>query len=250
MKPWLALMGASLVLVSASAAEAPTWIEPGTRPPVPVFDPTAVLAPAMVKRIAEPLVQVRERDYIDVLAVVLPEIGEAPPEHVARQFAGAWCDEGAHCVVLHVPGRKESPWIVPGGRILQVMNRDFMEPRLLAAMARARRESEDGGKVRAATTEAGDLMRLWTGAAIYQSEVTRTERTRRLIEAEESQLRRKLRLLVLGTSFVLCALGGVTILLSVRIRRGRRFPDLQWQPRLGAPHAGGNRALATLGDPS
>ena len=106
----------------ALALPAAGEFEHGPRPPGAVFDPTGFLEPELAAEISGPLGWIYEREGIDVIVVILPELGSAPPELVARRFAEAWCESMIHCVVLHVPAREDGPWIVPAGRLVEHLN--------------------------------------------------------------------------------------------------------------------------------
>ena len=57
--------------------------EYGPRPPLSVFDPNGFLDPAQVKAVSDPLAAFYQKEGIDVIVVVVPDLGNAPPEHVA-----------------------------------------------------------------------------------------------------------------------------------------------------------------------
>ncbi len=242
-------LGTAVLAAVASAAQPPGVVEPGPRPPLPVFDPADVLTPAQESEIGAPLVTLREKELIDVVVVVVPDLGEAPVEHVARQFAETWCLDGANGVVIHQPGRPDSPRIVPGGRVVRELRPGIVEQPIAAAERRASLEPDDFDKVRAATVETADLLRVWVGTAIQISETTITRRTRMRLEHEQALQRWKILLLGAAGSFIPLLLGGLTLFFAVRRRRFSRFPAIRWQHRLGAPHAGGNHAVIDLGPP-
>lgn len=223
--------------------------EYGPRPPLFVFDPGGLLEPEAVKEISDPLATLFQQEGIDVIVVVLGDLGKAPPDHVARQFAGAWCKSAFHCVVLHVPGREGSPWLVPSGKLTEMINREQIDHALEGARRRASSEPKDSDKVRAAATEAADLLRYWTANAINHSEMIQAETTRMRLELETKSRQSKIVLLAVAAA-ILPLVGGLWLLVTFLRNRGPAyFPQPLHQPRLGAPHAGGNHAVVDLGSP-
>lgn len=237
-----------LAAVGSAQTDTPPEFEHGSRPPTSIFDPTGFLSPDEAAQIAKPLATYRANESIDVVVVILKEIGNAPPEHVARQFADAWCDGLLNCLVLHVPGRADGPWIVPGGRIV----RDILDPETVAAnLADARRraslEPKEFGKVRAAATEAADLLRIWMGLSLMRNEYIREQQLKFREVFEKRDRRRKLMIPAILSAIVLAA-GFIFGVIAVGKRcRSRRFPQCVTSRRLGAPHAGGNDASMDLG---
>jgi hypothetical protein len=223
--------------------------EYGPRPSLPVFDPDEFLEPALVKEIAEPLAKNLREEGVDVMVVVLKDIGSAPPEHVARQFAAAWCTSPAHCIVLHVPGNPGSPWIVPAGQVINDARPEQLEQDVMDRERRAKAEPDDPHKVKAAASESADMLRYWMKNALNRSEMIQTESTR--IRTEQETISIKKRVAIFGTLaslLPLAALLGV-IMRGIRKRGPAYFPNHLWRLRLGAPHAGGNHAVADLGPP-
>ncbi|MEO5713178.1 MAG: TPM domain-containing protein [Luteolibacter sp.] len=239
----------AFVLGGLALAQSPEPFEYGSRPPLSVFDPGGFLDPAVVKQISDPLTTIQKNEGIDVLVIVLPDLENAPPEHVARRFAKAWCSSPIQCVVLHVPGRKDSPWIVPAGKLVEVLEPDQVRQAVEDGQRRAALENNEPDKVRAAATEAADMLRYWTNNLINRTEMMQTERTKM-----RAQLESKARLWRLGAlltaASIIPIIAGVSLLIFWFRRRGPRyFPNRAWQLRLGAPHAGGNHAVASIGPP-
>lgn len=224
--------------------------EYGPRPPLSVFDPKGFLEPAQVKAISDPLVSFYQKEGIDVIVVVLADLGNAPPEHVARSFASAWCKSPLHCVVLHVPGREDGPWIVPNGRLVDHLNPDQVQQAVNDGRRRAASEAKDPDKVRAAANEAADMLRYWMGNAINRSDMIRSESSRIRSELEVQSRRWKMGVMV-TVAAVIPVIVGISLLIVFLRRRGPRyFPQSKTGRRLGAPHAGGNHAVVDLGPPS
>jgi len=239
----------AFMLGGLALAQSPDPFEHGSRPPLSVFDPGGLLDPKVVKEISDPLATIQKNEGIDILVIVLPDLANAPPEHVARRFAKAWCPTPIHCVVLHVPGRRDSPWIVPAGKLIEVLEPDQVRQAVEDGQRRAALETKEPDKVRAAATEAADMLRYWTNNVINRGEMMRTERTKMRVQLEtKARLWRFAALLTAASAIPIIA--GVSLLIFWFSRRGPRyFPNRAWQLRLGAPHAGGNHAVATIGPP-
>lgn len=239
----------AFVLGGIALAQSQEPFEYGSRPPLSVFDPGGFLDPTVLKDISDPLATIQKNEGIDILVIVLPDLENAPPEHVARRFAKAWCSSPIHCVVLHVPGRRDSPWIVPAGKLVDVLEPDQVRRSVEDGQRRASLETKEPEKVRAAATEAADMLRYWTNNVLNRSEMMQTERTKMRVQLEnKARLWRLAALLTVASIIPLVA--GISLLIFWFRRRGPRyFPNRAWQLRLGAPHAGGNHAVATVGPP-
>ena len=221
--------------------------EYGPRPPLSVFDPSGFLNPELVKKISDPLKVIHDKEHIDVLVVILTDLEGAPPEHVARRFAKAWCATPNHSVVLHVPGNKDSPWIVPAGQMIDALRPEEVRQSIEEAQHRAARETAEPDKVRAASVEAADMLRYWTSTALNRSEMMKTE-TAKFQENARTRARMWRLAAILGAASVIPLVVGISLIVSMAGQRGPRFfPHRAWQFRLGAPHAGGNHAVAKLG---
>ena len=237
----------SLMLAVPVTAETASEFEYGPRPPLSVFDPDGFLEPELVKQISDPLTNIYKNEGVDVIVVILTDLQGAPPEHVARCFSDAWCSSPVHCIVLHVPGRKESPWIFPAGKLIDLLDPQTVRQSVETAEKRASLETKEPGKVRAASTEATDMLRYWMSNMVNHSELLKTERAKALAVFEDkSRLRRAVLLLVVACSIPLIACVSMIYFLF-RKRGPRYFPNRPWQLRLGAPHAGGNHAVVSLG---
>ncbi len=238
-----------LLAITAFAAEKPPF-EYGPRPQLSVFDPYQVLDPSQLKEISDPLIRNLKVEGVDVIVVVLKDTGNAPPEHVAKQFADAWCDSMIHCVVLHVPGRIDSPWIVPAGRVIDEINNDKALLEVTDRQRRARAETDDLHKVESAAEEASDMLRIWMKHDIIRSEKIQSEAARIRREQDDFARTKQIALFAGIASFILI-LGGAALLIRLLRSRGPcHFPNHGWQLRLGAPHAGGNNAVSDLAPPS
>ncbi len=237
-----------LWLFAALTARALDTFEYGPRPPLQVFDPEGFLDAKVIKEISTPLAM-RKREGIDVIVVLLKDLQGAPPDHVAAEFAAAWCDTPLHCVVLHVPGRPDSPWIVPQGKLLSALNPELIRRAVGDAQRRTAAETTDAGKVRAAATEAADMLRYWHATALNTSDLLVSHSEKMRMEAEARHFRLKLILFLAAASLAPIA-GGLSLLMFlIRRRKPAYFPEPILSPRLGAPRSGGNNAVANLGVP-
>jgi TPM domain len=239
----------AVALALSSIADAATDFEYGPRPPQSVFDPGGVLTPAELKAVSDPLAKIYQKEGVDVLVVVMPDVGNAPPEHVAGRFADAWSTSALRCVVLHVPGHEESPWIFPSGRLVSYLNPAEVEKSVVDARRRAMSEPKDADRVRAASSEAADMLRYWLAGTINHSEMIQTESTRMRLEQEKKSRQWRIGAMAAAAS-VIPIIVGISLFFSFLRRRGPGyFPNHAWQLRLGAPHAGGNHAVTRLGNP-
>lgn len=246
----LAILPAGPLFAQGSAEFHPALrqaFEYGPRPPLSVFDPSGYLNPELAKAISDPLEAHFKKEGIDVVVVVLPDLGKAPPEHVARSFASAWCASPIHCVVLHVPGRDGSPWIVPDGKLVEYLNPAQVQQAVADARRRAASEAKDPDKVKAAAAEAADILRYWMANALNRSEMIQDESARMRLELETRSRQWKIAAMIAVVS-VIPVLAGISLLIVFFRRRvSRHFPTPAYQPRLGAPFSGGGRAVVNLG---
>jgi hypothetical protein len=235
------------MLAALSPARGGIEFEYGPRPPLFVFDPAGFFKPELVKEISDPLAAIYTKEGIDVIVVVLTDIGKAPPEHVAGRFAGAWCESPLHCVVLHVPGREDSPWIVPAGKLIGHLNPEQVQQAVADARRRASAEPKEADKVKAAATEAADMLRYWMANAVNHSELIQSESTRMRAELASKSRKLKITAMIAAAATIPIIMGISFLIVLLRKRGPARFPDHTCQVRLGAPHAGGNHAVADLG---
>ncbi len=215
----------------------------GERPPDGVFDQKGILLPTQRQEIAEPLANVLKNERIDVIVVILPDIGDAPPKHVAKVFRDEWSVSPVNAVVLEVTGNPDSPWIFPGDLINRVVDASKLQEWVEAGERRANAEPDEFGKIRAAAVEATDIMRYCSGGALLRTEAIISERLRQQLAYEKRQ-----RLLKLAAGLGLAGaipivIGLVFLFTNIGKNRPRNFPAVRKTTRLGAPYAGGNNAI-------
>ncbi|MEP2775233.1 MAG: hypothetical protein ABJQ29_01955 [Luteolibacter sp.] len=227
---------------AVDADQGQTEFKYGERPANSICDPKEILTVQEAREISEPLQVVRENEGIDVMVVVLPEIGDAPPLHVARGFAEKWTQTRINAVVLHVPGLEDSPWIFPGKVMSSTLKPEVMKMSIEAAVSRARAEPTDFDKVRAASIEAADVMRFWMGNAVIRSEevISRNQQARDAYEKRQRLI--KLSLALGAASAIPLIVGGAFFFFRLRNAGAKRFPPTRVIKRLGAPYSGGNSA--------
>lgn len=220
--------------------------EHGVRPPNGVFDPLGLLDAHTLRQIEEPLTPLLQEEKIEVIVVVLDDLGGAPPEFIARRFADAWCSSPVHAVVLHVPGNEDSPWIDPRGTFLERMPPNIVRERVTQAKRNAAREPTEADKVRAASVEAADMLRFWTGGTAMVDAMVREARQTHMHHARNENKVRGIRAYLLVGGGILLVIATL-VLLTVRRKPKRRiFPEFKIPSRMGAPHAGGNHATVAL----
>ena len=233
-----------LFLLICSVAAQPTegGSKYGERPENSVFDPRGILSVEETKEISEPLLKIRENERIDIFVVIVPEIGDAPPMHVAEGYAEKWKKEQINAVILHVPGAEESPWIFPGKLMSSALKPEVKKKSIEDAEARARAESTDFAKVKAASTEAADIMRFWTGIAHIRSEEAITRRLNAKLAFERRERLLKLALMLGAAALIPLIVGAVFFFVRLRGSGSKTFPSIRVVRRLGAPFTGGNHA--------
>jgi hypothetical protein len=150
-------------------------------------------------------------------------------------------------VVLHVPGEKEAPWIVPDGKLIGSIKPEVVSQKVAEAMRNAAREPNEPAKVRAAATEAADMLRYWLRNAINRSEFLETERTKIRLELEKKARQKQITMLVAAASSVPLLIGVFLLFAALKKRGPGLFPDNRPPRRLGAPHCGGNHCVVSLG---
>lgn len=218
----------------------------GSRPHDGIFDPAGILLSKQREEIAVPLAKVLKNEGIDVLVIILPEIGDAPAKHVAQGFREEWSDTPINAVALHVPGNPESPWIFPGDVINRLVKAEKLLESVDAGEKRAAAEADDFGRIRAASVEAADIMRFWTGGAVLRTESLISERETRELAFENRRRLIKLAAMV-GLAGAIPIIAGLVFFLGRLKKTGpRNFPPVRKIPRLGAPYAGGNHAVSRI----
>lgn len=235
-----------LCLTCAPAADKALAFEHGVRPPNGVFDPLGLLDLPTLRQIEEPLPGLLHEESIEVIVVVLDNLDGAPPEFVAKRFADAWCTAPVHAVVLHVPGNEDSPWIYPHGKFLELMQSKAVSERVAQAKRNASREPTEADKVRAATVEAADMLRFWSGGTeMFDTMVSETRKVQ-MSEAMAEGSVRDIRLYVYVAGGILLVIALLMLLTLRRKPKRRTFPEFQPPTRMGAPFAGGNHAVVSF----
>lgn len=240
---------AGLLTVSSAAPQEEADFKYGRRPPHSVFDPNNILDPQAMIEISDPLLKIRDLEGIDIVVVILDDLAGDPPQRVAARFAAAWCDPRLHSVVLHVPGHADSPWIVPSGKLIENIKPELLAQTVADAQRRASREPKEIAKVRAAATEAADMLRYWMGTAINRNEFLQTARVKIQVELETRARQWRIASLMGVASVIPVVVGVSMIVLALRKSGPRQFPSTKPPHRLGAPYAGGNHAVIDLGPP-
>ena len=236
----LAAILSILLCISVQGVQAQSGFKYGDRPKNSIFDPTGVLTLTEQDRISEPLLTILKNEGIDIIIVILPEIGDAPPEYVVKGYAAKWATTTVNSVVLHVPGKEGSPWIFPGMFMTGVIKPEAVRETIVAAEKRAAAEPTDFGKVRAASIEAADAIRYWMGGALLRTEDTINRRLEWQLARERRERLLKLSAALAAAALIPLVFGAVFLTIRIRGRGARRFPQLQKIARLGAPYAGGN----------
>lgn len=204
------------ILVLCPCAVRAEDFKPGPRPDGALFDPAGVLREDARAEISLPLERIRKD--AEVIAVVLTNMEAATPEEAAAKMAAAWCHAPLHAVVLHVPGREGSPWIVAGGDMIHVLNPDEVRDELAAARRDASREPDDESKVRTAATATADLLRYWKGREDIRLGVIDHMRAGIRRDLETRARRQQAVMFAIVISFIACTVAGVCLLAKARRR--------------------------------
>lgn len=257
MKRWLLRLGMVLACVSGAlpgvAADEPAVATAGREAAAlagswPVMDRAGVLADGRLEEIRTELEAARAREGLDVLVVTLKEAPGEGVEEWARQLAVQHCHPLFHCVVVYVAGDPGTLRILPGGKLLRLFVAESIRETVSHAERRAGCELTASGKVRAAATEAVDLLRVWAGDGRFWTLPPVPRRTAWLEGLASGWASPALTVVAGG----LLLLGAALLLARMAKRRNRshsmrRFAAPPIQPRLGAPYAGGNDVIGGLG---
>ena len=249
MNTWIRVLAVSWFLTGVFPGVSGGVIEFGDRPPTQVFDPAESLGAPMTAEISEPLVSIYQNEGVDVVVVVLDDLEGESAREVALRFAERWCDSPAHAVVLHVPGTAEGPWIVPGGELVDQLEAGELAQAVDDARRRASLEPTESRKVRAASVETADMLRYWSARAANRLDFLKSEQSKILQELESESRKGRIRILVGMALAIACIAGLLKWFLSSHRPGPRYFDDPDVVQRLGAPRAGGNRAVVDLGPP-
>ena len=241
---WLILPVAALPTATSKPPAA--TFEFGSRPATAVLDQPAILSAARLAEITEELEKARTQEGLDVIVVILKSLDGTPPEQVAQRFAEAWCNPLFHSVVLYIPGDPAGLRIVPGGKLLRLFSPAAVRETVAQAQRRAACELKEEDHVRAAATEAADMLRILASDGTYWT----TQRNPQLHQQKRLTwlgLPVKTVLLpVTGSLLLALAVGTWLVVRRSRNNRRREFPEPVWKIRLGAPYAGGNGSSAVL----
>ncbi len=215
--------GVLRVFVAASLAFCPSHgFEPGPRPREAVFDPDGILNAAERMEISAPLEKILQNDGVEVVAVILKNPDGSEPETLAAGMAAAWCESPLHAVVVHVPGREGSPWIVAGGDLIHSIDQHEVRDELAAARRDASREPDDVSTLRTAANATTDMLRYWMGREITRRAAIEQERAVIRLELETKARRQQIVMLTAAAAIIPLIIGAV---MAVRLLgKTRRIP--------------------------
>jgi len=204
-------------VILASLALSPCHgFEPGPRPAAAVVDHAGVLNDAARAEISLPLERIR--NDVEVIAVVLTHLDAATPDDAAARMSATWCDAPLHALVLHIPGRDGSPWIVAGGDMIHALNPDEVRDELAAARRDAFREPDDASVVRTAASATADLLRYWKGREDTRLGVIDRMRAGIRRDLETRARRQQAVMLVMAIALIAFTVAGVGLLAKARRR--------------------------------
>jgi uncharacterized membrane protein YgcG len=243
---WLVLPAAALPAATPKPPAA--TFEFGSRPATAVLDQPGILSAARLAEITAELEKARTQEGLDVIVVILKSLDDPPPEQVAQRFAEAWCNPLFHSVVLYVPGDPAGLRIVPGGKLLRLFSPEAVRETVAQAQRRAACELKEEDQVRAAATEAADMLRILASDGAYWTAQRNAPLQQRNRLTWLGLPVKTVLLPVAGSLLLALALAVGTWLVVRRSRNNRRreFPEPVWKIRLGAPYAGGNGSSVVL----
>lgn len=221
----------------------------GPRPANSIFDPLGVLDSGALGKITGPMQKLREKEGIDIVVVVLDDLKGAPPEHVAGRFAAAWSGSLIRAVILHVPGNPDSPWIVPGGELTDLLHPEAIAKDTSRGKRLASYEPTEAGKVRVAVEEASDRLRYWKATHFNATEARKKAIAKIRLEHDDKSRQWRIIMLTCVACAIPLIIGCYMLYLMLRKPGSRYFPEVVPPRRMGAPHAGGNQAVTKLGPP-
>ncbi len=219
----------------------------GPRPENAVFDPDGLVDTTLAKEISIGLADVLKNESIDIMVIVLKDIGSAPPDYVAKHFAKAWSKSPFNCVVLWVPGNAESPWFFPSKQVSQYHDQDQVDEVIADTHKRIIDKSNEQERLKTAATEAVDLLRYWINTVIITSNTLRQQQE--TINFFKERRKKRIRYITLFciATFIPCIAATWVLVIYLNRLRPSYLPKHYWQIRLGAPHAGGNHVVVKLG---
>jgi hypothetical protein len=202
--------GVLRVFVAALLALCPCHgFEPGPRPHEAVFDPDGILNAAERMEISAPLEKILQNDGVEVVAVILRNPDVPEPEVLAASLAAAWCQSPLHAVVVHVPDREGSPWIVAGGDLIHSIDQHEVRDELAAVRRDASREPDDVSTLRTAANATTDMLRYWMGREITRRAAIEKERAVIRLELENKARRQQTIMLTAAAAIILLIIGFV-----------------------------------------
>lgn len=247
MSRFLTLLTCLMIVGFSVRAMGEPAFEHGVRPASSLYDPERSLSSELADHLIVELEKANKRDQADVMVVLLPTVGELPPEHVARRFSEAWGNRLLNAVILDVAGRNDGPWIHVGGDLAFNDRDGYLPQRVRDALRLARQEPDRESCLRSATAQTADLLRFVRGRAQSQGEAYLTEQFKARLETERKARMGKI-LLYGAAASVIPFFGFIALCVMFYLRRRpRHFPPVLWSRRLGAPHGGGNDAVVDLG---
>lgn len=235
--------------LAAQSVEKHADFEWGPRPENAVFDPDSLINNTLAKDISVGLAEVFKNETIDIMVIILKDLGNAPPEFVAKRFEKEWSKSPFNCVVLYVPGPSSNPLLFPSKKVSEYHDPDKIVDVIADTEKKIAGKSGDDEKIKTAAVEAVDMLRYWINTVIITSNTLHQQQEAlNYFKKRREQRIRYLILLVIAT--LIPSISAIWILVAYLKRlRPAYFPKHSWQTRLGAPHAGGNNVVVKLGSP-
>ncbi len=235
--------------LAAQSVEKHLDFEWGPRPKNAVFDPDGQIGTKLAKDISDGLAEVLKNESIDIMVIILKDLGNAPPEFVANRFEKEWSKSPFNCVVLYVPGASNNPLLFPSKKVSEYHDPDEIIDVISDTEKKIAEKNGTDEKVKTAAVEAVDMLRYWINTVIITSNTLHQQQE--VLTYFKKRREQRIRYLVLlGVATLIPSISAIWILVAYLKRlRPAYFPKHSWQTRLGAPHAGGNNVVVKLGSP-
>lgn len=185
---------------------------------------------------------------VDIHLVILPNLHNTPPEHVAEQIATHWGERSLYGVVLHVPGG-DGPHLWWDGEIIKSIQLDPRARREMISRMEKRSRSQIAERERVfyAMEEMSDTLRVIRAQHAQMLKLRDKWNEKVFQQWSDNRLSRRSKIIIAAAA-AFTALVILIVLIRYLRKRGKtyQFPRISSQRRFGAAHAGGSGATINL----
>jgi hypothetical protein len=237
------LFGLWLGMAWVSAYSGPPASGEG-RPENAIYDPAGLISPAGKNALIREANSIRESSGLDLLVVVIEQLNGWEPQALAEDLANRWGYHGGRALILWLPdGSNENPWIAVSGMVRNEISSAKLDAMVLRAKSQARSDQRFEEALRRAVVSLGEDLRFAAGGAARKVEPEAKMPRIRTMDAVLILVRDSRKVAVAGLVGLGLLLGLVYALIRIvqRVRMAlipRKFPDVSWKRRFGAPHGG------------